>query len=165
MIPLVALSILSILRFSPQLPTRPGSGGTGGSIGTSTKTVCIPIGTLNAASALVNNDLADSPLYPINATSTLLEITIRADAGTPNIILGRDRVGSVVNLTSAALATAASGAIACANAGGTVSIFGTQTCSATLQNTGLNVGDWIKPVSGTAGGVAKQVTACFSFSN
>jgi len=31
-------------------------------------------------------------------------------------------------------------------------------CAATLQNTGLNGGDWIELVSGTAGGTARLVT-------
>jgi hypothetical protein len=127
------------------------------------RTVCILIGTKNASAALADTDLADSDLYMLTAAGTLVEVTVRADAGTPGIILGRDRAGSVVNLTSAALSTAASGAVACANAGGTTGINGATTCSSTLQNTSLLAGDWILPVSGTAGGTAKQVSACFTF--
>jgi hypothetical protein len=127
------------------------------------RTICIPIGSKNAASALTDNDLADSDLYFLPAAGTLVEVSIRADNGTPNIILGRDRAGSVVNLTSTALATAASGGVACSNTGGTTGLNGVTACSATLQNTGLNVGDWILPVSGTSGGTAKQVTACLTW--
>jgi hypothetical protein len=127
------------------------------------RTICLPIGSKSASAALADTDLADSDQYLVSAASTLVEITVRADGGTPNIILGRDRAGAVVNLTSAALATAASGAVACANGGGTTGLNGGTTCSATLQNTSLSAGDWILPVSGTAGGVAKQMSACLTW--
>lgn len=127
------------------------------------RTVCLPAGTKNASAALVDNDLADSDTYFIPAASTVVEVTVHADAGTPNMILGRDRAGTVVNLTSSALATAASGAIACSNTGGTTGLDATTTCSSTLQNTGLNAGDWLKMVSGTAGGTAKQAVGCVTF--
>jgi hypothetical protein len=127
------------------------------------RTICLPIGSKSAGAALADSDLADSDQYLVSTASTLVEITVRADGGTPNIILGRDRAGAVVNLTSAALTTAASGAVACANAGGTTGLNGATTCSATLQNTSLSAGDWILPVSGTAGGVAKQMSACLTW--
>jgi len=84
---------------------------------------------------------------------------VNADGGTPNIIVGRNRAGSIVNIVSAALATASSGGIACSNTGGTTGINGATTCSSTLQNTGLNAGDYLELVSGTAGGVAKFMVA------
>jgi hypothetical protein len=127
------------------------------------RTICLPIGSKSASAALADSDLADSDQYLVSTASTLVEITVRADGGTPNIILGRDRAGAVVNLTSAALATAASGAVACANVGGTTGLNGATTCSATLQNGSLSAGDWILPVSGTAGGVAKQMSACLTW--
>ncbi len=156
------------LFMTPDLVAQGSQGNGGGSGGNPNKvtiqlrrrTACILIGSKNAISALADTDLADSDNYPLYAASTLIEVTVRANAGTPNIILGRDRAGSVVNLTSTALTTASSGGIACSNTGGTTSVFGTTTCSATLQNTALALGDWILPVSGTAGGTAKQMTAC-----
>jgi hypothetical protein len=51
-----------------------------------------------------------------------------------------------------------SGFLGCSNTGGTAGIDGGTTCSATLQNAGLNGGDWIELVSGTAGGAARLVT-------
>src|ERR1022692_3659590 len=125
--------------------------------------LCLPLGSKSASAALADSDLADSDQYLVSTASTLVEITVRADGGTPNIILGRDRAGAVVNLTSAALATAASGAVACANVGGTTGLNGATTCSATLQNASLSAGDWILPVNGTAGGVAKQMSACLTW--
>lgn len=127
------------------------------------RTVCLTAGAKNASAALADTDLADSDVYFIPAAGTLVEITVHADAGTPNIILGRDRAGSTVALTSAALATAASGAIACSKATAVTGLDGTTTCSATLQNTSLNAGDWLYMSSGTAGGTAKQMTACATF--
>lgn len=128
-----------------------------------TKTVCIVIGSNNAGTVLADADLGpQSRQYLVNAPRTLVEITVAADNGTPQLILGRSRAGSIVNLTSAALATAASGGIACSKTGATTGLDGTTTCSGTLQNTSLNAGDWITLVSGTAGGVANEVTACLT---
>jgi hypothetical protein len=80
---------------------------------------------------------------------------VNADAGTPNIVIGRNHAGTIANIVSGALATAASGGIACSNTGGTTGINGATTCSSTLQNTSLSAGDYLEPVSGTAGGTAK----------
>ncbi len=127
------------------------------------RTVCIPSGS-NNGSALADADLGpQSRQYLVNAPWTLVEVTVAADAGTPNIILGRSRAGTIANLTSAALATAASGGIACSKTSGVTGLDGATTCSATLQNTGFNAGDWITLVSGTAGGTAKEMTACATF--
>ena len=62
-------------------------------------------------------------------------------------------------LFAGALATAASGGIACSNTGGTTGINTVTTCSSTLQNTSLSAGDYIELVSGTAGGTAKFFVA------
>lgn len=119
----------------------------------------IAFGATNAASALANGDLGpQSRVCFIPAAGTVIEVRVNADAGTPNIIVGRNRAGTVVNLTSSALATAASGGIACSETG-TTSAFDATTCSATLQNTGLNKGDYLEAVSGTAGGTAKWMVA------
>lgn len=90
--------------------------------------------------------------------STILELDVRADGGTPQVIVGRSRAGSVSNIVSSALATASSGAIACSKLTATLALNGVTTCSATLQNTTLQTGDFLELVSGTAGGVAKLMT-------
>jgi hypothetical protein len=125
------------------------------------RTSCMAIGANNAAAALANADLGPfSRYFFFPAASTVVEIEVAADDGTPNIIVGRSRAGSIVNLTSGALATAASGGIACSNTGGTTGLDGATTCSSTLQNTAINAGDWLTLVSGTAGGTAKEMTVC-----
>ena len=125
------------------------------------RTACIVIGANNAAAAIVDADLGpQSRQFFVNAASTVVEIEVAADAGTPNIIIGKSHAGSISNLTSSALATASSGGIACSNTGGTTGIDGATTCSSTLQNTSVAAGDWITLVSGTAGGTAKEMTAC-----
>jgi hypothetical protein len=83
---------------------------------------------------------------------------VAADGGTPNVIVGNNAAGSTTNIVSAALATAASGGIACSNTGGTTGIDGATTCSATLQNASLAAGSYLELVSGTAGGTAKLMT-------
>jgi hypothetical protein len=107
--------------------------------------------------------LADADLGPqerqcfIPANSTIIEMRVSANNGTPNIIIGRNRAGTIANIVSAALATAASGGIACASAAGGTSAFDATSCASTLQNTGLTKGDYLQGVSGTAGGVAKSL--------
>jgi hypothetical protein len=127
------------------------------------RTFCNVIGA-NNGSALADADLGpQSRQQFIPFAGTLVEVEVSADAGTPNIIVGRSRAGTIVNVTSSALATAASGGIACSNSGGTTGLDGATTCSSTIQNTSWNVGDWITLVSGTAGGTAKEMTACLTF--
>lgn len=120
----------------------------------------IPIGDQSSSTALASGQLGPQKrLCYIPAAATIVEMDVSADAGAPNIIVGRNRAGAVVNIVSGALATAGSGAVACSNVGGTLGIDGATTCSATLQNTGLNTGDYLELVSGTAGGTAKLMTA------
>jgi len=94
----------------------------------------------------------------IPAAATIVEMDVAADAGVPSVIVGNNAAGTVTNIVSAALATAASGGIACSNTGGTTGIDGATTCSATLQNTSLAAGSYLELVSGTADGTAKLMT-------
>jgi hypothetical protein len=108
--------------------------------------------------------LADADLGPqgrqcfISNASTLVEIVVAADGGTPNVIPRRNRAGSTSNFVSSALATAAAGGLACSKTAAVAGLDGATTCAATLQNTGLNAGDWIELGSGTAGGTAKRMS-------
>ena len=112
-----------------------------------------------SGSAILNAQLGPQKrLCFIPSAGTLVEMDVAADGGTPNIIVGRNRAGSVSNIVSSALATAAAGGIACSSAAGGTGLDGTTSCSATLQNTSLNAGDYLEAVSGTAGGVAKIMT-------
>jgi hypothetical protein len=128
----------------------------------------IGIGDESSSSAITNAQLGPQKhACKIPAAATVVEVDIESDAGSPNVIVGRRRctawtsgtcsTEAEVNLVSSALASS-SGFMGCANAGGTAGLDGGTTCSATLQNTGLNAGDWIELVSGTAGGTAKLVT-------
>jgi hypothetical protein len=121
-----------------------------------TRQTCdIPVGD-TSASALANAQLGpQSRICYIPAAATIVEMDVNADAGTPNVIVGRNHAGTIANVVSAALATAASGGIACTNTGGTTGIDGATTCTNTLQNTSLSAGDYLELVSGTAGGTAK----------
>lgn len=116
--------------------------------------------------------LTDAQLGPqkrickIPAASTVLEVAISSDAGSPSVMVARRRcttftsgtcsTETAANLLSTAL-TSSSGFEKCSNASGTTGLDGGTTCSATLQNTSLNAGDWIELLSGTAGGTAKFV--------
>lgn len=123
------------------------------------RTCDIPIND-TSGSAITSGQMGpQSRVCFIPAASTIVEMDVNADAGTPNIIIGRNRAGTIVNIVSGALATAASGGIACSNTGGTTGLNGATTCSSTLQNTGLNAGDYLELVSGTPGGTAKFFVA------
>jgi hypothetical protein len=117
-----------------------------------------------SAAALVNAQLGpQSRLCYITSTSTLVEVDVAADGGTPEIIVARNHQGTISNAVSSALQTAAGGGIACSNTGGTTGNDGVTTCSATLQNTSLAAGDYLELVSGTAGGTAKLMTIHFVY--
>jgi hypothetical protein len=120
------------------------------------KRVCdIPIGDTSGA-ALTSAQLGpQSRACYIPAAATILEMDVNADGGTASVIVGRNHAGTIANIVSAALATAASGGIACSNTGGTAGINGVTACSGTLQNTSLSAGDYLELVSGTAGGTVK----------
>lgn len=124
-----------------------------------TRRVCdVGVGD-TSGSAITNGQLGPQKrVCYVPAAATVVEMDVAADGGTPNVIVGVNHAGSVSNIVSAALATAASGGIACSNAGGTTGIDGATTCSATLQNTSVAAGDYLELVSGTAGGTAKWMT-------
>jgi hypothetical protein len=130
------------------------------------RTCTIVVPGSGASGVLVDADFGttlDGTDCFIAAPSTLVEITVRADAGTPTVIPRRDRLGTAVNLVSATLATAAAGAQACAKGSAVTGLDATTTCSATLQNTSLSAGDWLGITSGVAGGTAKRMSIALTY--
>lgn len=121
-----------------------------------TRRVCdIAVGDTSGSSAIANPQLGPQKrICFIPAAATIVELDVSADAGTPNVIVAVNHAGVDSNIVSSALATAASGGIACSNAGGTTGIDGATTCSATLQNTSVAAGDYLELVSGS-GSTAK----------
>ena len=128
----------------------------------------ISVGDTSSSAAVTNAQLGPQKhSCKIPAAATVLEVDIESDTGSPSVIVGRRRCTSwtsgtcstetVANLVSSAV-TASAGYLGCSNAVGAAGLDGGTTCSATLQNTGLNGGDWIELVSGTAGGTARLVT-------
>ena len=112
----------------------------------------------SGAGALADADLGPQPgVCFVPGAATVVEVDVRANSGTPSIIVGVDHSGTVNNLLSGALATAGSGGRACSKTTAASGIDGT-TCSATLQNTPIAAGDYLQAVSGTAGGVATWMT-------
>jgi hypothetical protein len=127
------------------------------------RTCTFNFGANNAASALVDADLGpqNRSCY-IPYAATIVEMIVTADAGTPSIIVGVNHAGSISNIVSSALATAASGGLACSRPTAVVGFDTVTTCSATLQNTSIAAGDWLQPVSGTAS-TAKGMTVVTTF--
>ncbi len=130
------------------------------------RTCTIVIPGSGAAGVLVDADFnitSDGQDCFISAASTLVEVTVRADAGAPTVFPQRDRLGTAVDIVSSALATAAAGAQACSKTGATTGLDGATTCSATLQNTSLSAGDWIGVRAGVAGGTAHRMSIAVSY--
>ena len=119
------------------------------------RTCDIPINDTSGSAITTGQMGPQSRVCFIPAAATIVEMDVNADAGTPNIIVGRNHAGTIANIVSSALATAASGGIACSNTGGTTGLNGATTCSSTLQNTSLSAGDYLELVSGTPDGTAK----------
>jgi hypothetical protein len=119
---------------------------------------CTMLAGVDNGPVLVDADLGPQLhqcLVPV--ASTIVEIVVYADAGTPNVIVHRRTGTTNTAVLSSALATAASGALACSKTTGVAGIAGT-TCSATLQNTTVGAGDTLGLTSGSAGGVAKRMS-------
>jgi hypothetical protein len=124
----------------------------------------IVAGADNALLALVNSDLGPQlDQCFVSQASTVLEIEVTADAGTPNVIPQQSLLGTPANLLSAALATAGAGAVACSNATGTTGFDGTTTCTNTLINASVPSGAWFGLTSGTAGGTAKRMSIAITY--
>lgn len=128
-----------------------------------TRKTCTMVTGADNGSALADADLAQGRQCFIAQPSTVVEVTVAGDAGTPNVIPGRNVAGSVANLVSSALATAASGGLACSKTTAVTGIDGATTCASTLQNTALAAGSWISLVSGTAGGTAKRMSVAVTY--
>jgi hypothetical protein len=131
------------------------------------KTCMISLGADNASAVIADADIGPQKRRCfVPFASTITEITVSADAGTPNVLLQRRRGASTVaDLLSGALATAASGAVACAMASTAQTCYDgtTSSGSITLSNTTLNAGDYIELKSGTAGGTAKSMQIAVTF--
>lgn len=134
-----------------------------------TRRVCSMVIGAENGSAIVDGDLGpQGQQCKVAYAATVVEIDVNADAGTPNVIVRKKHCATFTtgvctswtstDLLSSALAAAASNFDACSNTGGTTGLDGGTTCSATLQNTSLAIGDWIELKSGTAGGVAKRMS-------
>jgi hypothetical protein len=119
----------------------------------------IVIGADNAASVLVNGDIGPqgSQCYVDNA-GTVIEVEVKGDAGTSTALPRKEHGVTNTSLLSGALSTAAAGAIACSNAGGTLGLDGVTTCTNTLNTTALAQGDFIGMASGVADGTTKRLT-------
>jgi len=134
------------------------------SVANTRRTCTMVMGADNAASALGNTDIAPQGQQCfIPYAATVVEVTVRADAGTPSVVVSKDHTGTQTDLLSSALATASAGAKACANTSGTAGLDGVTTCSNILSVTSLAAGDWIETHTATAGGTAKRMSIAVTY--
>jgi hypothetical protein len=128
------------------------------------RTCVIRVGADSESAVLVNAQLGpELHACLVPTAATVEEITVQADAGTPNVIVHRRTATTNTALLSSALATAASGATACARPTAIVGFTPSVTCSATLQNVTVAGGDTFGLTSGTAGGTAKRMTITITY--
>jgi len=139
--------------------------GSGGGISVAEYRVCTLAFGTNTGPALLNADISPqvSNRCYVPALSTIVEIMVSANDGTPSISVAKNHLGSDTNLTSSALATAATGGRACSNTGGTTALDGSTTCSSTLTTTTVAAGDYLEPNGGTAGGLASAFVASITY--
>lgn len=125
--------------------------------------VCTIIVGSDDGSALANANLGPQlQQCRVPSAATVEEVTVWADGGTPSVIVHRRTGTTNTALLSSALATAASGAEACARPTA-VANQASVTCSATLQNVTVPAGATFGLTSGTAGGVAKRMSISITF--
>lgn len=129
------------------------------------RTCMIDVGADNAAAVLVNADLGPQGRQCfVPFAATVVEVTVAGDAGTPSVLTAKNHAGTRTDILTTPLATAASGGLACANAGGTVGLDGATTCSATLSTTSILGGDWLElDTGGIAGGTAKRMSVSITY--
>ena len=123
----------------------------------------ISIGSDNGAQVLADADLG--PQYQVCVIpfqAVVKEITVYADAGTPSVIPHRRTGTTVTPLLSAALPTAAAGALACSRQVSESGYAGV-ACTATVINATISAGDTLGLTSGSAGGTAKRMTISISY--
>jgi lysophospholipase L1-like esterase len=128
------------------------------------RTCGVVIGTDNGA-ALASADIGPQGRQCfVPAAATIVEITIAADSGVPSVLVRKNHAGTTTNLTAAAVATAASGGLVCANASGSgFGIDGATTCATALTATAIAAGDWLELASGTADGTAKRMSITVTY--
>jgi hypothetical protein len=103
----------------------------------------------------------------IPVTARVEEITVKADTGTPNVVVHRrTSAGVVTALLSSALATNASGTLNCARTSAEAAQAGYAgvTCTTTLTdaNRTIGAGDWIGLTSGS-GSTARRFSIMVSY--
>lgn len=96
----------------------------------------------------------------IPLASTVIEVTVAADAGTPAVVVAKNHAGTLTSLNTS-LATASAGAPACANVSGNC-IDGT-TPASTLSVTALAAGDWLETRTSATASTAKRMSVTITY--
>lgn len=134
------------------------------------ETKCFDLGADNASADLVDADIGpQGRIFMVPTAATVMEITVAANAGTPSVIVQKNRTGTATDLVSATLVTGAAGIVACA-ATGSACLDGTaKRGTVTIVTAGsanvLAAGDWIqtKTGSGFASTGAKRLSVCVTY--
>jgi uncharacterized protein DUF5907 len=132
---------------------------------TAARRTCMIVMGDEGGGTLTDADLTGKKEMCLLAAQALIEeVTVKADAGTPNISL-HTRLGVAdTSILSSPLTAGASNAVNCARATAQVGITAGTTCVGTLINTTAQAGSWLGATSGVAGGVAKRFSIAITYS-
>ena len=132
-------------------------------------TCMIVIGADNAAAALVDADVAPQTRQcDISTVSTVTEVEVSADGGTPQVQVAKNHGGALTSLLSAELPTDAAGAPQCATVNATcyggqaAKSGGVSVVTAGSANV-LSAGDYLQTRTATAGGTAKRMSIAIKY--
>jgi len=131
---------------------------------------CFNFGADNASADLADADIGpQGRVFMVPVAATVTEITVAANAGTPNVIVQKNHAGAATDLVSGTLATGAAGIVACAATGAACLDGSAKSGTVTLVTAGsanvLAAGDWIqtKTGSGFASTGAKRLSVCVTY--
>ncbi len=96
----------------------------------------------------------------IPLASTVIEVTVAADAGTPAVVVAVNHAGTLTSLNTS-LPTASAGAPACANVSGNC-IDGT-TPASSLSATAIAAGDWRETRTSASASTAKRMSITITY--
>ncbi len=132
------------------------------------RTCNIVRGDQSGSALTTGNIQPQGSLCYVDASASVTQVIVMADAGASTVQLGYRHNGSTTAITGALTPATVSGVtdhVACANAGGTAIIIeGNSVTCAALSNSALTLGDFIETTGGAADGITKRLSIAVTLS-
>jgi hypothetical protein len=133
-----------------------------------TKTCNIVRGDQSGSALTTGNIQPQGSLCYVDASASVTQVIVMADAGASTVQLGYRHNGSTTAITGTLTPATVSGVtdhVACANVGGTaVTVEGNSVTCAALSNSALTLGDFIETTGGAADGTTKRLSIAVTLS-